>query len=420
MAKRTTKPESGSHASVNDAPAGRVERAGRSGSVHGSVHTKVAELIEAMEQIAPIHLAEPWDNVGLLLGSPDEHLHGPVLLCIDLTHDVLDEARALGSTTIIAYHPPIFHAFKQLTSRDPGQALILRAARAGVSLYSPHTALDAAPGGLCDWLADCALGTLTKTKAGTSHADRRALSPSPHQPESQQFKVVTFVPHGDLDTVRQALATAGAGRIGNYEVCSFACEGDGTFYGNEHSSPAIGPGGRLETSKEARLEMVCSKRSLALAIATLKQFHPYEEPAVDVYPLAPTMLREIGVGRRLVLDKPASLQDIAARIKGALGVAHVELAVATDKPISCIGVCPGAGAALMDAAMAENCELFLTGEMKHHDILAAVRRGMSVMLAGHTRTERPYLRTLATRLKILLPEAKFEVSCEDRDPLVTV
>ena len=356
-------------------------------------HPKVMSLINAFESLAPTRFAEPWDNVGLLLGSPDEHLHGPVLLCIDLTHAVLDEAKAVGSSCLVCYHPPLFSAIKRLTTTDARQGLVLRAAREGVSLYSPHTALDAAPDGMADWLASCCL-----PPGQTMHADRRALQPSAIQEETQQLKVVTFVPTSEAHRVRDALATAGSGRIGNYEVCSFSSEGTGTFLGNAGTHPATGNAGRLETNTEVRLEMVCSRRSLALAMATLRQFHPYAEPAIDVYPLHPQPQRDTGAGRRLVLDRPATLSEIAKRLKAALGVPHIEVAAATEQPINCIGVCPGSGGELMAPAIAEGCELLVTGEMKHHDVLAAVNQGLSIMLAGHTRTERPYLPILAQRL----------------------
>jgi len=377
-----------------------------------SEHPRVANVIAAMERICPVRFAESWDNVGLLLGSPDEHLHGPVLLCIDLTHAVLDEAKAMGATCVVCYHPPIFTALKRLTTQDPRQGLLLRAARAGFSLYCPHTALDAAPDGLADWLADCCMES-----GRVSHADRRALQPSGVQDETQQLKVVTFVPAREAERVRDALATAGAGRIGNYEVCSFSVEGTGTFLGNPESRPTAGSAGRLESTSEVRLEMVCAKRSLALALTTLRQFHPYEEPAIDVYPLHPQPRRDTGAGRRLVLDRPVPASEVARRLKGALGLTHVEVALATDKPISCIGVCAGSGGELMEAAISEGCELFVTGEMKHHDVLAATMRGLSIMLAGHTRTERPYLPILAARLAAMLPGEQVLVSTADRDPL---
>src|SRR6185369_2211834 len=147
-----------------------------------------------------------------------------------------------------------------------------------------------------------------------------------------------------------------------------------------------------------RLEMVCSNRALALAMATLKQFHPYEHPAVDVYPLVGKPERSAGVGRRLVLDQPATIDKLADRIKTHLGVPTVKIASAGNAMVTKVGVCPGAGAEIAPMALADGCEVFVTGEMKHHEVLPMLDAGMSVILAGHTNTERGYLPLLAERL----------------------
>lgn len=373
----------------------------------------VSALVHAMEAIAPPSLAESWDNVGLLMGSADDPLRGPVLLTIDLTEAVLREAVGMKASAAVVYHPPIFDSIKRITGDSPRGRLLLAAARAGLAIYSPHTAIDAAPGGMGDWLADAVL-----EPGKPRGADRRALGPAQVQRPTEEVKIVTFVPAEKLEAVRSALASAGAGIIGRYEVCSFATPGTGTFLGREGTKPAVGQSGRLESAPEVRLEMVCSHAALSLALATLRQFHPYEEPAVDVYVLAPQPTRGTGVGRRLVLDHPVPIASLVARLKAALGVSHVQVATAGREAISCIGVCPGAGGSIWQAALREGCELFVTGEMKHHDVLAAVSAGLAIIDAGHTNTERPYLPILAQRLAQALPGVAVKVSREDRDPVV--
>ena len=376
----------------------------------------VGALADALAAIAPLHLAEEWDNVGLILGDRDAALRGPVVLTIDLTERVMDECERMKAGAIVAYHPPIFSAIKRLTASDPRQKLVLRAAAAGMAICCPHTALDGAEGGLADWLADAVMDP-----DAPNSADRRALHPRADALDGQQVKIVTFIPAAEADRVRGALASAGAGIIGKYSVCSFAAPGTGTFLGAPDTKPAIGAPGELETVQELRLEMVCSRRSLALALATLRQFHPYEEPAVDVYPLEPRPVRTLGVGRRVMLDHAVDVRTLAARVKRALGVSHVLIGDATaGKAVKCAGVCPGSGAELMDAAVEDGCDVYVTGEMKHHDVLAAMSRGLSLILAGHTATERGYLPTLAKRLGAAVKGVEFRVAGEDRDPLVAV
>lgn len=370
---------------------------------------KVGDLTAALESIAPLSLAEPWDNVGLLAGDPDRDLTGPVLLTIDLTPSVLAEALSMEASAIVAYHPPLFSPVKRITPDTSRGRTILRCLEAGIAIHSPHTALDAVDGGVTDWLAD-GLGT---------SGDRRALVPATIKHAGMTHKFVTFAPRDAVDRLRMALGSAGAGRIGEYDLCSFETEGEGTFQGNERSNPAVGQRGRLERVPEVRLEMVCAGRAVPLLVETLRAFHPYEEPAYDVYELAGRPDRRVGAGRRITLDQPRTAQDIAASIRDYLGVASVRLAEApasagVHEKISRVGVCPGSGAELADAAIAEGCQLFITGEMKHHDLLSTLSRGCSVVLAGHTNTERGYLPRLERALNEKLPGLDARVSKADR------
>jgi len=379
------------------------------------------DLVLAMERIAPLGGAETWDNVGLILGSADAALGaGPIVLTIDLTEAVVADALSKNASAIVSYHPPIFDGLKRLTGDSArGRALLACAAR-GVPVYSPHTALDSAIGGMTDWLADGLLD-----RSGEAKGDRRALVSCAAGPDECPVKIVTFVPREAVEAVRNALATAGAGIIGEYEVCSFAAEGTGTFLGKPGTNPAVGKAGRLEMVPESRLEMICSRRAMPMALATLKQFHPYEEAAVDVYALEARPERGAGAGRRVMLDQPVALATLVERLRAHLKVGNgtIQLGRAVSgvfaNVVSRIGVCPGAGGSLAPIAMRDGCELFVTGEMKHHEVLACVEGGMSVVLAGHTNTERGYLPVLAERLagEMGVEAARVVVSAADRCPL---
>lgn len=382
---------------------------------------KVQELAQAIETIAPLHLAESWDKVGLLVGDRDQDIAGPILLAIDLTEDVLEEAIDLCAGAIIAYHPPIWEPLKRLTVSSVAERIILRAARAGIAVYSPHTALDACAGGINDWLCEGFSPVSKGAKSQAIAGDCRALTPHAALAATQELKIVTFVPEAEVDRVRQGLATAGAGIIGGYQVCSFAIAGSGTFLAGPGTNPRVGQRDRLERVQEVRLEMVVSRSGLALAIETLRQFHPYEEPAIDVYELVAPPQRAVGAGRRLVLDRPATVNALGERIRQFLNVEHVLVATprgwSASKQVERIGICAGAGASLVPLAQQENCEVFFTGELKHHEVIDCLRRGMAVILAGHTHTERGYLPRLATKLKSSLSGVKTIVSRADRDPL---
>lgn len=381
-------------------------------------HT-VGSLACVLDQIAPPHLAEDWDNVGLLVGRADRELVGPVLFTVDLTEAVMDEAIGRGCSAVVAYHPPIFQSLKRVVSTGSvSQRVVLAAIEAKIAICSPHTALDAASGGLTDWLADGVQGP-------DASADRRAIKHAARLESSQEVKIVTFVPENHLERVRGALASSGAGIIGAYESCSFSIVGEGTFMGAPGTTPAVGQAGMFETVHERRLEMVCSRKALSLAMATLRQFHPYEAPAIDVYPLEPAPLRHVGVGRRVKLDRGMTLAELAGRLKKHLGVhgVHVAPAVGVNMQttrLDRLGVLPGAGGSIAPMALADGCQVYVTGEMKHHETLAMLAAGMSVITAGHTQTERGYLPVLAQRVGKQLPGVECVASTADREVGVVV
>ncbi|MBL8760745.1 MAG: Nif3-like dinuclear metal center hexameric protein [Phycisphaerae bacterium] len=378
----------------------------------------VCDLALAMEKIAPLRYAESWDRVGLLVGDRARPIEGPIVLTIDLTEKVLAEAVEMSASALVAYHPPIWQPMARLTDATPSERIIRHAVESRIAIYCPHTALDATPGGVTDWLCEGISGSGVEGKIA---GDCRAITPAADA--TQETKIVTFLPLEKADTVRSALASAGAGIIGNYTVCSFGVRGEGTFLAGDGARPVIGEAGRLERADEVRLEMVCAKRALPLALATLRQFHPYEEPAIDIYELSPKPERRAGAGRRLVLDRPCSLQELGQRLKKHLGRARVQVASVSgpddlQRTVKIVGVVPGAGAELAPAARAEGCDVFVTGEMKHHEVLAALHAGTSVVLAGHTNTERGYLARVSTKLGELLPGCRVIISGQDRDPLV--
>jgi len=371
--------------------------------------TTLEQLSSALERIAPLQYAEEWDNVGLLVQGVQDEVK-KVLLTIDLTEPVIEEAIEECADTVIAYHPPIFSPVNRLGANSTTERVVLGAVRAGLHVYSPHTALDAAPGGVNDWLSDC-LGA----------GDRRALVSVTSAPQSQNCKIVTFCPQDSVDRIRDGLAATGAGIIGDYQRCSFELQGTGTFHGGSESNPAVGRAGRLERVQEVRLEMICPRNLLAGAVKVLANFHPYEEPPIEVYALEPLPMREIGAGRRVILDRSQTLKKIVDVVKSRTDVQRIQVARSYERPRRhrVIGVCVGAGGSLLDDAIEQGCTIFITGEMRHHDLLKAQAAGCTVILAGHTDTERGYLGILVRRLKEELGEdlPEFTLSRRDRRPL---
>lgn len=380
----------------------------------------VQDLVNAMETIAPPKLKESWDKVGLQLGDPKRPITGPIMLTIDLTERVLQEAIDAKAGAIVAYHPPIFSPIETLTDRTHTERIIRGCAEAGIAIYTPHTALDAAQDGVTDWLCEGISARPGDARAGIIHGDCRALIPATGGDRDREVKVITFVPTEEVDQLRNALGTAGAGGMGNYKLCSFNTAGEGTFLPQDGANPTIGEVGALQRVDETRIEMVCSHRALALVIETLKEFHPYETPAYDIVELVPEPIRRMGPGRRLVLDRPADIKSIAERLKHHLDRSRIRYALATDHEdpkhlFQTIAIVPGSGGSLWQDAREQGCELFVTGEMTHHHILAARQSGISILLAGHTNTERGYLPRLKDKIARLLPGSALIMSTSDHD-----
>ncbi len=353
------------------------------------------DIVASLETLAPLSEAEPWDNVGLLWGDETMPV-GKVLACIDYTPAVAEEARTEKAGLVVAYHPAIFSGLKRL----PGQSPIFGAIRAGIALYSPHTALDVAPGGTNDVLAD-AVGL------GERAPLRRLTRDDRHK------KLVTFVPEEALDRVAQALFEAGAGWIGNYSACSFRTPGTGTFFGEEGAAPRVGEAGKLERVAETRLETLVSDAALPAVVRALYAAHPYETPAFDLVRIAEPPV-ERGLGR--IGPWAGERAELVQGLKEKLGLEHVLVAGPANGRAKRVAVAAGAGGALLDDAVKQKADVFVTGELKHHDALRAAARGMTVVMTLHSNSERAALASFGARLGAALPGLEVTQSRADRDP----
>ncbi len=370
---------------------------------------RIHEAVEALQTIADPALAQEWDNVGLLAGDAQAMCKG-ALLCVDMTSAVIDEAVSRRANLIVAYHPPLFRPVKRLLAagRD-SEAMVLRALQRGLNIHAMHTALDAAEGGTNDVLAGfCGL------------RDLEAFEDVPA--EAAGMKIVVFVPPNEVDRVAEAMFAAGAGRIGQYEKCSFRLRGTGTFFGTEGTDPAVGQRGRLEQVDEVRLEAVVAPDAVSGVLDAIRRSHSYEEPAIDVYPLRPSRMRR-GIGRIGALARPMTLAGLARRLARAVGASQVRLIGRGGMAVRRVAVCAGsAGRLLPYAGKLAACDALITGEVSHHDALYWSRYApqgkptFGAIALGHWHSERPVLSAVAQRLKAMLPALGVWVSDRDRDP----
>lgn len=366
--------------------------------------TSVADVCAALENLAPLSLAQSWDNVGLLLGDRGAAVRR-VLLCIDLTPRVVREAIRGRIDFVVAYHPPVFKPIQRLCADSAGaEACVFRCAQSGIAVYSPHTALDAATGGTNDVLA-----------AAVGVRDARPLE-YVGAPDGPRCKLVTFVPPSFVDRVADALFSAGAGRIGEYEKCSYRVSGRGTFWGGESTHPAVGTRGRFESVEEVRLETVVPEDRVPATVAALRAAHPYEEPAFDLYPLRAVPIG--GIGRIGILKSPTSLSALARRLRRGLDAGCVQIVGERGQRLKRAILIAGAAGSLPFRAAIGRSDVVVTGEIRHHDALAIARAGAAAVALGHWASERPVLKNLAGSLRTQLPGIRIAVSAADADPFL--
>ncbi|QDU21241.1 Nif3-like dinuclear metal center hexameric protein [Urbifossiella limnaea] len=360
----------------------------------------VADLAAALNAFAPPHTAADWDNVGLLLGDPAAPV-GRVMTCLTVTPDVAAEAVGEKADLIVSHHPILFRGAKTLVAGKGDGDVVLPLARAGVAVYSPHTAFDNCPGGVNDVLC---------RRLGV----RNAVPLRPRE-GPRQFKIAVYVPDADLAKVSDALFAAGAGVIGKYEQCSFRVPGKGTFFGTDDTNPVVGQKGRREDVDEWRLEVLVPEANVTAAVRAMRAAHSYEEVAFDIYQLRAG--QSGGEGRVGELEAPATLGELAKRAKTELGAASVQVVGDSSRTVRKVGVaCGAAGEFLVDSVRA-GVDVFITGELRFHDALSARAAGVGVIVPGHYATERPAVEELAAKLAADHPGVTAWASRVERDPL---
>jgi len=342
----------------------------------------VAQIAEAVERIAPASLAEEWDNCGLQVGDPAAEADG-VLVALTPLPEVLDEAEETGADFLLFHHPLIFDPLKTLeTASYPGD-LLARAIQNGLAVYSAHTSYDAAPQGVSVALAE-ALGLGEPLRVVSARGALR--------------KVVVFVPEENVDAVAQALAEAGACVIGDYTECTFRTRGTGTFRGGEEANPYLGEKGRLEKVEEVRLETVVPAHAVRHAVEAATAAHPYEEVALDVYPVE-GYPEGYGYGRVGTLHEPLTAEELRAHVSDSLGFpARVVADPEQGRRIERVAALGGSGGSFISEIATSGAHACVTGDVGYHDALLAESLGLTVIDAGHAATELPSLQPLAVRL----------------------
>ncbi|MBN2375846.1 MAG: Nif3-like dinuclear metal center hexameric protein [Sedimentisphaerales bacterium] len=368
---------------------------------------KLSEIMVILQEIAPVELAEDWDNVGLLAGDPEQTIK-KIMLTIDLTAEVMAEAKKFKADLLLAYHPPIWDAIKKVVRGMGASPLVYEAIRNNMAIYAMHTALDVARGGVNDLLAEI---------VGIANPE------SLQKPEVQtgaMCKLVVFLPEGDLEKVSEAIFAVGAGDIGEkakYSKCSFRCKGTGTFQGERDSNPTVGKARRFEQAPELRLETIAPREKIGAIVRAMVAAHSYEEVAYDVIPLYDGS-NELGLGRWGDLAEPIAAGELIEKIKKRLKVKTVGIIGPAWRKVRRGAVCAGSCGSLLRNVIRQKCDFYLTGELKHHHALELQQAGVTAVCVSHTVSERIILPRIATKLRRQCPRVEIKISGKDRDPFL--
>jgi dinuclear metal center YbgI/SA1388 family protein len=357
----------------------------------------VRDWLTFLDELYPPSWADEWDNAGLQVGDR-EWPADRVLVALDPTGGVIEEARSRGCGLLVTHHPLLFRPLRRVDPADAVSRAVIMALAARVAVAACHTNADVAEPGVTDALAEAlgleVTGVLHPTAAG------------------ERVKLVTFVPAESTAKVLDAVATAGAGVIGEYTHCSFRVRGTGTFLPSERAHPAVGERGELNEVDEDRLEVVVPRERLGIAVEAMVAAHPYEEVAYDVYPLAGGGR---GHGRLARTREPVSAGGLAERCRERLS-SEVRLAGDAGREVRTVALCGGSGSAFIADALLAGAEAYVTGDVKHHQALEAAEAGVTVIDAGHHGTEWPFVASLADRLREHRPGGDVLVAETPTDP----
>jgi dinuclear metal center YbgI/SA1388 family protein len=341
----------------------------------------IAEIITCIEAEFPLALQENYDNCGLLIGDRNQLCTG-VLTCIDVTEAIIDESLEKKCNLIISHHPLIFSGLKRITGSTETERIAARCIISGIAVYAVHTNADNHYQGVNQQLSSKL--QLTNT---------RILKPV----NGLLRKLITFCPADFSEPLRQALFDAGAGKIGNYDQCSFFSKGYGTFRAGEDANPFVGTTGKLHTENEVRIETIFPAYLQSQVIKSLLKAHPYEEPAFDILKIE-NDFQNVGAGMIGELENSMDVYEFLTNVKTILNLGCIKHTAVEALKIKKVALCGGSGSFLINDAIRSNADIYLTGDIKYHDFFIPGKR-MILADIGHYESEQFTKELIYTLLK---------------------
>jgi dinuclear metal center YbgI/SA1388 family protein len=331
---------------------------------------KIKELTDFLETWTPLSLQEDYDNCGLLVGDKNASLNG-VLISLDVTAAVLEEAKNKQCNLIVAHHPIIFKGLKKITGGNYTEKIIIDAIKADIAIYAIHTNLDNRINGVNFKIAEM-LGL----------KEVKVLKPK----NSNLFKFQIYVPADNLSSVKAAVFEAGAGSIGNYTECTFETQGTGSFKPMLESNPSTGKIGEIYSGHEIKLEVITDAAHRYAVEKAMLQAHNYETPAYDIIALE-NANPEIGSGAIGLLDESMPVQDFLAHLKNAMQLKNFRYTPLIKSHIKTVAVCGGVGSFLIPEAKKAGADIFISSDIKYHEFFDAENQ-LIIADIGHYESEK--------------------------------
>lgn len=330
---------------------------------------QISQVINFLEEIVPLSLQESYDNCGLIVGNSGIEVNG-ILVTLDTTEEIIDEAISLGANLIISHHPIIFSGLKKINGKNYIERTIIKAIKNDIAIYAIHTNLDNQLHGV-----NYQIGKILELE-NLKILDIKS---------DELRKLVTFVPVEHHEKVRNALFEAGVGHIGNYDSCSFNIEGKGSFRALENANPFVGKVDEIHYENEVRIETVFPKYLTTKIIKALLKSHPYEEVAYDVYVLE-NKFKDIGAGMIGELKNEISETEFLTILKTKFNLEIVKHTAFLNKNIKKVAFCGGSGSFLLNKAKQEKADVFITADIKYHQFFDAENQ---ILIAdiGHYESE---------------------------------
>ncbi|MCF8010434.1 MAG: Nif3-like dinuclear metal center hexameric protein [Clostridiales bacterium] len=365
---------------------------------------RAKEIVSIIEELAPSHFAESWDNCGWQVGNPHDEVN-KVLTALDVDENVYREAVQKNVQLIICHHPLIMKKINSIRLDKPSGRLLGDLIHSGIGVYAAHTNLDITNGGVNDVLT-----------AKLALQETAVLHETYH---NKYLKLVVFVPESSIEDVLETLGQQGAGWIGNYSDCTYQVKGTGTFRPQKNTNPYIGEHDKLECVQEIRLETIILAENKDRVIDAVIKSHPYEEVAYDLYPLALEGEAQ-GLGRIGYLKGSPVFSDFIQYVKDVLNISYVRYGGKEEDKVNCVAVCGGAGAGLWEVAVAKGADVLVTGDIKYHPAQEMLENGLKFIDAGHHGTEKIIVDHLYDYLQEKCKERSLEIevltSQENYDP----